>query len=429
MSRYSTISITIFLSILFMQVQAQDWKPATDPLSTRRTKFVSANNTLPEYPRPQMVREEWLNLNGLWDIKFVDGTGSILVPFPIESALSGIMKHTDRMTYRRLFETPKGWRGKQVLLHFGAVDWEAKVSVKGKQLGVHKGGYDPFSFDITQSRKANGENVITVEVTDPTNKGGQPRGKQTLTPDSIMYTPTSGIWQTVWLEPVKRDHIESLKLVPNVNVSCLRLTVAGTGTVEIVASDNSKKVAQITGLAGSELRLAIPNPKLWSPDSPHLYDLKVTLKSGKKVVDQVTSYFGMRKISLGKDEKGSGDKDKKCGDVIDMHKYPGLSAVIYTQLTDVETEGNGLLTYDREINKVLPERAAAVNLGKLSPEPVFREVISTSQSKGFGWRYTLNLPGSEWNKPTFDVNKIYAITSRQTAYEKDEPLAPRCSQR
>ena len=178
-----------------MQVQAQDWKPATGPLSTRWTKLVSANNTLPEYPRPQMVREAWLNLNGSWDIKFVDGTaGRILVPFPIESALSGIMKHTDRMTYSRLFEIPKGWLGKRVLLHFGAVDWEAKVSVNGKVLGVHRGGYDPFSFDITQSLKANGENEITVDVTDPTNLGGQPRGKQTLTPGSIMYTPTSGIW-------------------------------------------------------------------------------------------------------------------------------------------------------------------------------------------------------------------------------------------
>lgn len=612
MLRYSTISITIFLSILFVQVRAEDWKPAVGPLSTRWTKLVSAINALPEYPRPQMVREEWLNLNGLWDIQFVDGTASrILVPYPIESALSGVMKHTDRMTYRRLFEIPKGWRGKQVLLHFGAVDWEAKVSVNGKVLGLHRGGYDPFSFDITSSLKVNGENEITVEVTDPTNLGGQPRGKQTLIPGSIMYTPTSGIWQTVWLEPVTHDHIESLKLVPDVDESCLRLTVAGTGTVEVVASDGGKKVTQITGLAGSELRVAIPNPKLWSPDSPHLYDLKVTLKSGKKVVDQVTSYFGMRKISLGKDEKGitrmmlngkpvfqvgpldqgfwpdgiytaptdealrfdiaetkrlgfnttrkhvkiepdrwyywcdklgllvwqdmpcgnsytnkpqpidepqfktelvnmvvnhwnhpsiimwvifnesqgqhntealvaevkaldptrfvnnaSGDKDKKCGDVIDMHKYPGpdspkpeenraavlgefgglglsidrhrwadaswgykgtqnfealtrgyekllakawklnekagLSAVIYTQLTDVETEGNGLLTYDREINKVLPERAAAVNSGKLPPEPVFREVMPTSQLNGSKWRYTFNLPGSEWNQPTFD---------------------------
>ena len=612
MLRYSTISITIFLCILFMQVQAQDWKPATGPLSTRWTKLVSANNTLPEYPRPQMVREAWLNLNGSWDIKFVDGTaGRILVPFPIESALSGIMKHTDRMTYSRLFEIPKGWLGKRVLLHFGAVDWEAKVSVNGKVLGVHRGGYDPFSFDITQSLKANGENEITVDVTDPTNLGGQPRGKQTLTPGSIMYTPTSGIWQTVWLEPVTRNHIESLKLVPDVDESCLHLTVAGTGTVEVVASDGGKKVARITGLAGNELRVAIPNPKLWSPDSPHLYDLKVTLKSGRKVVDQVTSYFGMRKISLGKDEKGftrmmlngkpvfqigpldqgfwpdgiytaptdealrfdiaetkrlgfnttrkhvkiepdrwyywcdklgllvwqdmpcgnsytnkpqpidepqfktelvnmvihhwnhpsiimwvifnesqgqhntealvaevkaldptrfvnnaSGDKDKNCGDVIDMHKYPGpdspkpeenraavlgefgglglsvdghrwadaswgykgtqnfealtrgyekllakawklnekagLSAVIYTQLTDVETEGNGLLTYDREINKVISERAAAVNSGKLPPEPVFKEVMPTSQLNGSRWRYSFNLPGSDWNKPTFD---------------------------
>ena len=284
---------------------AADWKPAQAPLMTRWAKEVSPTNALPEYPRPQMVRKEWLNLNGLWDIKLGDGTETkILVPYPIESALSGVMKHSDRMTYRRSFEIPKDWGGRRVLLNFGAVDWETKVSVNGKEVGSHRGGYDPFSFDITDALKPNGPQEIQVEVFDPTNAGGQPRGKQALRPGPIMYTPTSGIWQTVWLEPVAEAHIASLKMVPDVDAGCLRLTVEGNGEVEVVASEGGKPVAQVSGPAGKELQLAIPNAKLWSPDSPHLYDLSVTLKSGDKAVDSVGSYFGMRKIALGKDEKG-----------------------------------------------------------------------------------------------------------------------------
>jgi hypothetical protein len=285
--------------------KAADWAPAAGPLMTRWAKEVSAQNALPEYPRPQMVRRDWLNLNGLWDLKLGDGTeAKILVPYPIESALSGVMKHSDRMTYHRSFEIPKSWHGRRVVLHFGAVDWETKVSVNGKPLGVHRGGYDAFSFDLTDALKPDGTQEITVEVFDPTDDGGQPRGKQTLKPGGIMYTPTSGIWQTVWLEPVAEAHIASLKLVPDLDGGCLRLTAEGAGLVEAVASDGGKPVAQVSGPAGTELKLAVPNPKLWSPDSPHLYDLRVSLKSSGKVVDSVTSYFGMRKIALAKDENG-----------------------------------------------------------------------------------------------------------------------------
>ncbi len=578
--QYMTLIFAALFSLLFLSLaRADDWKPAAGPLMTRWARDVSPTNALPEYPRPQMVRKDWLNLNGLWDIELADGTKSqILVPYPIESALSGVMKHADRMTYRRSFEIPKQWSGRHVLLHFGAVDWEAKVSVNGKELVVHRGGYDAFSFDITGALKTEGAQEIVVEVFDPTDMGGQPRGKQTLTPQGIMYTPTSGIWQTVWLEPVAEAHIESLKLVPDLDGGCLRLIVIGAGTVEAVASDGGKEVAQVSGAAGSELKLEIRDPKLWSPDSPHLYDLCVSLKSGGKPVDTVTSYFGMRKIAPGKDDRGitrlmlngkfvfqvgpldqgfwpdgiytaptdealrgdvetmkkigfncvrkhikvepdrwyywcdklgllvwqdmpssnsytgkpqpidkpefktelvrmvtnhwnhpsiimwvlfnesqgqhdgeklvaavkaldpsrliniaSGGTDRNCGDVIDKHSYPGpdspkpeakraavlgefgglglpvdghtwskktwgykgtkdiedltrgyekllvkawelkgkpgLSACIYTQLTDVETECNGLLTYDREVNKVIPERAAAANSGKLTPVP------------------------------------------------------------
>jgi beta-galactosidase/beta-glucuronidase len=295
-----------FLSLFVLPtVRAEEWKPAEGPLKTRWAKDVSPANALPEYPRPQMVRKEWLNLNGLWDIKLGDGTESkILVPFAIESALSGVMKHSDRMSYRRSFEVPKGWDGRQVLLHFGAVDWETKVSLNGKELGVHRGGYDGFSFDITAALKKEGAQEITVDVFDPTNDGGYPRGKQTLTPRSIMYTATSGIWQTVWIEPVAVSHIEALKMVPDVDGGNLRLTVTGSGTVEASVSDGGTEVAKFSGKAGQEIKVAIANPKLWSPESPHLYDIAVSLKSGDKTVDMVSSYFAMRKIALGKDEKG-----------------------------------------------------------------------------------------------------------------------------
>ena len=581
--------ITALFSLWFVPaVLAAEWQPAAGPLKTRWAKDVTPDHVLPEYPRPQMVRKDWLNLNGLWDIKLGDGTESkILVPFAIESALSGVMKHVDRVTYRRSFEIPKGWSGQQVLLHFGAVDWECKVTLNGKELGVHRGGYDAFSYNITDALKPEGTQEITVEVFDPTDLGGQPRGKQKLKPGSIMYTATTGIWQTVWLEPVAPTHIESLKIIPDVDQGCVRIKVAafagkddGNLQASVEVFDGPTKIGEARGWAAEELVVKIPGAKLWSPETPFLYDLKITSSGQRKSpqVDSVTSYFGMRKIALGKDNKGvtrmmlngkpvfqvgpldqgfwpdgiytaptdealrfdiaetkrlgfnttrkhvkvepdrwyywcdklgllvwqdmpcgnsytdkpqpidkpqfkselvnmvknlwnhpsiimwvvfnenqgqhdtealvaevkaldpsrlvnnaSGNDDKNCGDVIDKHTYPGpespkpednraavlgefgglglpvdghtwtkktwgyegtknikdltsayekllgkawelnstagLSAVIYTQFTDVETECNGLLTYDREINKVVPERAAAANSGKLPKNP------------------------------------------------------------
>ena len=303
-TKWPWLGVVIF-SLLVLPVRSAEWKPGVGPLMTRWAKDVSPDKVLIEYPRPQMVRKDWLSLNGLWDVKLGDGTESpILVPFPIESALSGVMKHSDRMTYRRNFEVPPGWSGRRILLHFGAVDWETKVSVNGKEIGSHRGGYDGFSFDITAALNSVGRQQIQVEVFDPTDLGGQPRGKQKLKSGSIMYTPSSGIWQTVWLEPVSENHIDALKMVPDLDGGFLKLTVTGHGAVHAVVSDSGREIAQVSGAAGSELKLAIPDPKRWSPDSPFLYDLRVTLKSNDQVVDSVTSYFGMRKISLGKDKKG-----------------------------------------------------------------------------------------------------------------------------
>jgi hypothetical protein len=308
-----------------VSAQAEDaWRPAQAPLVTRWAKDVSPANAHPEYPRLQMVRPDWVNLNGLWDYAVTrkDGPapkeyeGRILVPFPIESALSGVRKGFNgnlRLWYRRLFEAPSLPAGRRLLLHFGAVDWEATVSVNGKELGTHRGGYDGFSFDVTDALKPGGPQELAVSVLDATG-GIQPRGKQTggrIEPiGTLGYTATSGIWQTVWLEPVPRASIAGLKLTPDVVGGKLRLLVTGRDTtdpqtVEAVALAGDKEVCRARGKVGAEIALPIKNARLWTPDTPHLYDLAVTLKEGDRQVDAVRSYFGMREIALGKDEKGA----------------------------------------------------------------------------------------------------------------------------
>ena len=609
-----------------MAADAADWKPAEGPLMTRWAKDVSPDKALPEYPRPQMVRKDWLNLNGLWDyaIKPKEEAkpdawdGKILVPFCVESVLSGVKKMVggaNRLWYRRTVEIPAGWAGKRVLLHFGAVDWEATVWFNGKELGAHRGGYDGFSFDVTDALKAGAAQELVLAVWDPSDGGSQPRGKQVRKPGGIFYTPCTGIWQTAWLEPVPEAFIEGLKLVPDVDGGALKLTVASRGAtdgleVEAVALDGGTEVGRIAGKPGAEIALPVKSPKLWSFDTPFLYDLKVALKKGGQAVDAVDSYFGMRKIALAKDDRGvqrlmlngtfvfqvgpldqgfwpdgiytaptdealqfdieitkklgfnctrkhvkveparwytwcdklgllvwqdmpsgnnkgdearqqyekelkalidgrlnhpsiilwvvfnegwgqydterltqwtkeydpsrfvnnaSGWTDKKCGDVIDMHNYPGpgspkpeearaavlgefgglglpvpehtwqkdknwgyqnmaghealtrkyvallrktwllkdtpgLCAAIYTQITDVETEVNGLLTYDREVVKPDLQATADANRGVFPPAPEIRAVVPTSEKEAQAWRYTLEPPDGEWAKPGFDAS-------------------------
>ena len=203
-----------------------DWKPAPGPLFTRWAKDVSPDKVLPEYPRPQMVRERWLNLNGLWQYSLPteapkdadlpigkDLPDTILVPFPVESALSGVMKRSEHITYRRTFEVPKEWKDNRVLLHFGAVNWESAVFVNGKKVADHKGGYDPFSADITDALK-DGPQELIVTAFNPADKGEQPRGKQVNKPGGIFYLPSTGIWQSVWIEPVPKTYIANLILTP-----------------------------------------------------------------------------------------------------------------------------------------------------------------------------------------------------------------------
>lgn len=301
-------------------LRAGNWQPAEGPLRTRWAKDVSPANAHPEYPRPQFVRSEWLNLNGLWDFAIAPKEDTspraldsqILVPFPVESALSGVMKpvsENERLWYRRTFELPRKWYGRRILLNFGAVDCETTVWVNGKEVGRHRGGYDGFSFDITEQVKPVGPNELVVSVWDPTDAGTQPRGKQVRKPHGIWYTSTSGIWQTVWLEPVSAAHLSGLKITPDVDNNSVRVEpvttpLLGTYLVELTVWDTSGKVASKTALADRETQVAIDKPKLWSPEHPHLYRLVATLKLGSRTVDRVESYFGMRKISLGKDEHG-----------------------------------------------------------------------------------------------------------------------------
>ena len=287
------------------------WAPKRPPLATAWTDQVTADNVLPEYPRPQMVRPDWLNLNGVWEFAAAregeqppfnrELAERVLVPFPIESALSGIQRHHDRMWYRRSFTLPEAWRGRQIQLHFGAVDWEATVYVNGQQVGSHRGGYDAFSFDITPQLQ-DGANELIVGVYDPTDSGGQPLGKQRIEPEGIFYTASSGIWQTVWLEPTPAAHITRLDITPDVPGQALRLVVRTTGaaghTVRATALDGDVEVGQASGAPESELLIPIPNPKLWSPEQPFLYNLTVSLYDGPTPVDTVTSYFGMRSIGV-----------------------------------------------------------------------------------------------------------------------------------
>jgi beta-galactosidase/beta-glucuronidase len=300
--------------------QSVAWKPVEGHIMTKWAKEVSPAGVLPEYPRPQMVRKEWKNLNGLWEyaIQPKDNTtpqtynGQILVPFPVESALSGVKKlvgKDNKLWYHHTFDVPAAWAGQQVLLHFGAVDWQSTVYVNGKEVGTHEGGFDPFSFDITSALKKEGKQEITVSVWDPSSDGTQPRGKQVVKPEGIWYTPVTGIWQTVWLEPVPAASIKSFKATPDIDKKTLTIDVTGKGTqaadmVKITAMDGAKEVATITKPLGQKAEVKIPNPKLWSPDSPFLYDLKIQLVRNGKTIDEITSYAGMRKISLAKDSKG-----------------------------------------------------------------------------------------------------------------------------
>jgi beta-galactosidase/beta-glucuronidase len=309
---------------------AADWQPVPgNPLTPWAAK-VDPKCPLAEYPRPQMVRgvrNEWQNLNGLWDCAVAPREApqperfdkKILVPFPIESALSGLkqeLRPDQHLWYRRTFTPPAMQSRERLLLHFGAVDWEAVVWLNGKEAGAHCGGYDAFTLDITDAVKRNAENTLLVRVWDATGANGEAHGKQNLgtikKPGGIMYTPCSGIWQTVWLEPVPPVSIDRLTLVPDVDAGVLRVTATVRGPAEglrvvadtMTAPRGDRRLGRAEGKPGQPFALPIPDPQLWSPDNPKLYELAVRLTRNDEWVDCVETYFAMRKISLGKDEKG-----------------------------------------------------------------------------------------------------------------------------
>ena len=310
---------SIILIGLFTVLNAQPWRPAGDMIKTPWAEQIDPANPLPEYPRPQMERDQWLNLNGLWDYAIVDRgsikptayDGEILVPYPIESSLSGVQKRVGEnkeLWYHRTFTIPSGWRNKNVVLHFGAVDWQADVWVNDIKVGVHKGGYSPFSFDITPFL-ARGEQKLVVKVWDPTNRGFQPRGKQVNDPRGIWYTPVTGIWQTVWIEPVEKAYITHLKTVPNVDGENIQVFATTEGTfssdiIEVKVLENGNVVGSGKAAAGEEVLVAVPYAKLWSPETPFLYDMVISVLRDGKATDIVKSYFGMRKISTARDENG-----------------------------------------------------------------------------------------------------------------------------
>jgi beta-galactosidase/beta-glucuronidase len=303
---------------IFNSLTAQ-WKPAGNKIKTPWAEKIDPNNVLSEYPRPIMERSTWKNLNGQWDYAIlplgnsnpVKFDGKILVPFAVESSLSGVMREVGKdneLWYQTNFEVANDWSDKNILLHFGAVDWRADIWINDIKVGSHEGGYTPFSFDITPFLKDELQ-TLTVKVWDPTNDGPQPRGKQVKEPEGIWYTPVTGIWQTVWLEPVAQKSIRSLKIIPNIDNGTLKVSTETMGgafgdIIEIVAFEGTTPISTAKAVVGETLVLSIDNAKLWSPNSPFLYNLSVKLISGGRETDQVKSYFGMRKISMKKDDFG-----------------------------------------------------------------------------------------------------------------------------
>ena len=310
-----------FLPFAFLVVLnsfCQEWQPLDGKIMSRWAKEVTPDNVWQEYPRPQFERSTWKNLNGMWDYVILKPNqpkpksyeGKILVPFSFESALSGVGRSItpeDKMWYRKKFIIPSEWNGKRILLNFEAVDHDTNVWVNDIFVGSHKGGFDRFSFDITTFLNVRGNQTIEVSVKDGTNLSPQLRGKQHFKPSGIVYTPVSGIWQTVWLEAVSNEaYLGEVKITTDIDKGIVKITPFGhealRSSYKVKASiyKNKSKIAEGSVSTNKLIELKIREPKLWSPDNPNIYDLKLTLTNPKgKIIDQVDSYFGMRKISLG----------------------------------------------------------------------------------------------------------------------------------
>ena len=281
----------LFAFCLVLGSAHAQWQPAGDQIKTSWAEQIDVNNVLPEYPRPIMERPDWMNLNGLWEYAITKAgasrpekfEGQILVPFAIESSLSGVQKTVgseNELWYKRSFTVPSNWKNKQILLHFGAVDWRTEVFVNNIKIGSHQGGYTPFSFKITPFLNKSGDQELFVKVWDPSDRGYQPRGKQTSRPEGIWYTAVTGIWQTVWIEPVNEKFIEQVKVTPDIDKNRITIEVNTEATtysdvVEVTVRDGNEKITSAKASAGQKLEIPVPNAKLWSPDSPFLYKMEV----------------------------------------------------------------------------------------------------------------------------------------------------------
>jgi beta-galactosidase/beta-glucuronidase len=312
--------LIILLSVINSALMAQDWKAAQNPLFTEWGKKVTPQNVWQEYPRPMMVRDNWQNLNGLWDFNIAgyhhtqkgDYEKQILVPFPVESALSGVKETVGpdkRVWYRRSIDIQKKDKDNRMLLHFGASDWETHVYINQEHVGMHQGGYTPFTFDITPFLHDGSKQEIEVSVWDPTDLGKQPVGKQTHDPRGIWYTANTGIWQTVWLEEVPDYYIKDLRITPDVDNSRVVISIISEAPkhfqAKIAAMADDQEVAAVQGNHQQVFYVPVKNARLWSPDDPFLYDLEITLiDTTGTIVDEVESYFGMRKITVGNADDG-----------------------------------------------------------------------------------------------------------------------------
>ena len=328
--RYKIITSIAAILAVAGTLSAQQWAPAGDRIKTKWAEEVSPTNAHPEYPRPQMVRSEWQSLNGLWDYAItpkseprpVKFDGKILVPFAVESSLSGVGRKVtpdDALWYKTTFTVPSAWKGKRLMLNFDAVDWKTVVYVNDIQIGSHTGGYTHFSFDVTPYLKS-GANSLVLKVEDATDNDFQPRGKQVSKPSGIWYTAVSGIWQSVWMEPVAPAHVTDYNVVSSIKEKAINVTVDAEGVQEgdvikvfllnggigySTETANAAKPATdglyavlASGMTvpGGTVTLNVRDPKLWSPDSPYLYGLDIQILRNGKVIDKVASYTAMREV-------------------------------------------------------------------------------------------------------------------------------------
>ncbi len=421
-----------------MTTMAQ-WAPAGDKIKTKWAAEVNPQNVLPEYPRPILQRAEWQNLNGLWDYAILDKgkvepaqyDGQILVPFCVESSLSGVQKEVNEkqeLWYHREFTVPANWKGKHIMLNFGAVDWQADVYVNDIMIGTHRGGYAGFSFDITPYLNKKGSQKLVVRVWDPTDAGYQPIGKQTRNPRSIWYTAVTGIWQTVWIEPVDVNHFTNIQSVADIDNGVLELsakTVCSRNhdVVEAVVLDGGKEVARGKAVANGPMRLSIPDAKLWTPETPFLYTIKLTLSRDGKVIDQAESYAAMRKISTARDANGImrlqlNNKDYFQYGPLDQGWFPdGL----YTAPTDEA------LLYDIVMTKKLGFNMIRKHV-KVEPDRWYyhcdREGVVVWQDMPSG-DY-----GNEWEPHVYGggTDKARSMQSKENYYNEWKEIMALCSQ-